>query len=353
MRSPSSSGSVRYRPTAGTTGRSRSDSLIVASRYAVSPARCSLIQPRQRRGVADQALQGPAQRRRRRLVPGQQQGHQLVAQLEVGQRPVLLVAGGEQQREHVLVPVLAELGAARLDLLVDDPVGLGDKPIEATPGAEPVGVLGAGQLQGQQPRLAGGGVEQLSQRRPDPLHPLAAVDAEDGAQDHLQGDRLHRGLDCELATAGPGGDRALGHSAHRLRVGLHPLAVEGRQQQAALAQVLATVEQQHRAVAEDRLQDRVAAPGEQLLGVAGEDGFDRGRVGGDDAGPVREPDREVVAVATPAAVEKGGGLKQEAADLERPGAPGSRRQCGVFGRSGRGSWFVDRQFNSAGISSSY
>ena len=62
--------------------------------------------------VADQALQGPAQRRRRRLVAGQQQGHQLVAQLEVGQRLAVLVAGLQQHREDVVVAARVGLGAA-------------------------------------------------------------------------------------------------------------------------------------------------------------------------------------------------------------------------------------------------
>ena len=65
----------------------------------------------------------------------------------------------------------------------------------------------------------------------------------------------------------PGGDLALGDRAHRLAVGLHPLAVEGRQHQPALAHVLGAVEQQHRAVAEQRPQDVVV-----LAGVASASG---------------------------------------------------------------------------------
>jgi hypothetical protein len=123
--------------------------------------------------------------------------------------------------------------------------------------------------------------------------------------------------------------------------------VEGRQQQPALAQVLAAVEQQDRAVAEQRLQDRVAAPGEEVLGVGGEDGLDRLRVGGQDRRPVRKPQREVVAVAALAVVEEGDRLQQEAAEQQRL----RRRRARGQGRDGRGGGrgTVDRQFNSAGV----
>ena len=79
---------------------------------------------------------------------------------------------------------------------------------------------------------------------------------------------------------------ALGDLAHRLAVGAHPLAVERRQHQPALAHVLGAVEQQHRAGAEDRRQDDVALAGVEQVGVAGEDRLDRLGIGGDDDRPL-------------------------------------------------------------------
>ena len=131
---------------------------------------------------------------------------------------------------------------------------------------------------------------------------------------------------------------ALGDLAHRLAVGLHPLAVEGRQHQPALAQVLGAVEQQHRAVAEQRPQDALASPAQQRVGVAGEDLLDRLRVGGDDDRALGgEAQGEDVAVAALAALQEGGRLQQEAAEEERPRDRGAGRQrVGDGGASTRG-----------------
>ena len=52
--------------------------------------------------VPQQQVERPRERRRGRLVPGDEQGDQLVAQLDVGHRPALLVARLEQDREHVV-----------------------------------------------------------------------------------------------------------------------------------------------------------------------------------------------------------------------------------------------------------
>ena len=66
-----------------------------------------------------------------------------------------------------------------------------------------------------------------------------------------------------IARASPSGQRSISAraaSAHDPLEGAHALAVEGRQQQLALAHVGGVVEQQHRVVAEQRQQERFASP---------------------------------------------------------------------------------------------
>ena len=71
-----------------------------------------------------------------------------------------------------------------------------------------------------------------------------------------------------------------GDLAHQLPVGLDPLAVEGRQQQLALAHVRLVVEGEDRVRADGRLEDgRVRLAGVHLGGRAGEDLFDQLRGG--------------------------------------------------------------------------
>ena len=77
-----------------------------------------------------------------------------------------------------------------------------------------------------------------------------------------------RGSSSKRLAARPALDLALGHLAHELAVALHPLAVERRQHQLALAHVRALVEQQHRVVADQRQQDHVALAGVEDLRVA-------------------------------------------------------------------------------------
>ena len=55
----------------------------------------------------------------------------------------------------------------------------------------------------------------------------------------------------------PGIDLLVGGVAHHLCEHLHPLAVERGKHQPAVAEVLGLVEQQHRALAEDRAEQRV------------------------------------------------------------------------------------------------
>ncbi len=67
------------------------------------------------------------------------------------------------------------------------------------------------------------------------LGPLG--DAEDTAQDHVERDLLHVRVQRERLTHRPAGDGLVGDVAHDLGVGVHPFAVERREQELALAHV--------------------------------------------------------------------------------------------------------------------
>ena len=79
---------------------------------------------------------------------------------------------------------------------------------------------------------------------------------------------------------------------------LHLLAVEGGQHQLALAEVVALVEQDHRVLADHRLEDARALTGVQHLRVGGEDLLDLRGVGDHhERRRLQQPDREPLAVA--------------------------------------------------------
>ena len=82
----------------------------------------------------------------------------------------------------------------------------------------------------------------------------------------------------------PAGDLALGDVADDRAEGGDGGALERRQQQPALAQVLGAVEHEHRALAEHRRERRVRLAGAQVGLVAGVQLSDRLRVGDVDAG---------------------------------------------------------------------
>ena len=131
------------------------------------------------------------------------------------------------------------------------------------------------------------------------LQPRPLGDAEDDAQDHLQGDRLHARVDRELLAQRPGVDLGVDDLLEDRLVGAHPLAVEGGQHQLAVGEVVGALEQQQRAGAEDRLEDDVAAGRQAVLALRVE-GLDRRRVGDHHHRPLEaeEFDAEAVAVAS-------------------------------------------------------
>ena len=208
--------------------------------------------------MAHDALERPAERGRGRLVAGEQQRHQLVAQLGVGQRLSVLVARGEQQREDVVA-----LGGVRSARRAADLARRRRRrPAPSARGSGPTGCAGCAPSElvscssssrawlavasSMRAQRRGRGARPRGRRR-TPKTARRITSSVIACIDGWVGKRL---------PTRPARHVALGDLAHRLAVGAHALAVEGRQHQAALAQVLGAVEQQHRARAEQRLAAR-------------------------------------------------------------------------------------------------
>ena len=171
---PISSGAVQVRPTAGMTGRSRSDSLIDGVEVGVVPPPASLgEQPLEHGGVRTSRSRVQRQRGRGGLVAGEQQGHQLVAQLarRSAARPSSSRAASSSERMSSPLAAVG-LGAARADLLVDEPVGRGASALKRPQGLRGRGCAELVSCRASTRAAAGGGVEQAPQRRADPLAPL-------------------------------------------------------------------------------------------------------------------------------------------------------------------------------------
>jgi hypothetical protein len=118
-------------------------------------------------------------------------------------------------------------------------------------------------------------LEQPVERRAQTVQALPLLEAEDGAQDDLEGDGLHARSEREALAGGPRRDLPLGHHLHERAVALHPLPVERREQQPPLAQVLRPVEQEHGARPQQRREDLVALTRQELVRIPGEDLPDR------------------------------------------------------------------------------
>jgi hypothetical protein len=187
------------------------------------------------------------------------------------------------------------------------------------------------------------------------LTSVRAVDAEHGAEDDVERDALHLGLDGEGPAEGPAIDGALGQVAHRLGIGLHALAVERRQHEPALAQVAGTVQQQERVHAEDGLELHVRLTRAQRARVAGEDVADRIRMAEEHERRLAgDAEGEGVAVAPPAFVEECRRSEPAAQELEQRRHARSGRQrrplgmcCGESGREREGSVGVHRRLTHA------
>ena len=114
-------GFISVRATIGITGCSRIDSLSTASSQASSPSTTARWVRSRSVGRAADLVQRPGQRGGGGLVAGEQQRHELVAQLDVGERVALLGGADDETGEHVgaLVqvgrhPALTDLGEHQL-----------------------------------------------------------------------------------------------------------------------------------------------------------------------------------------------------------------------------------------------
>ena len=109
-----------------------------------------------------------------------------------------------------------------------------------------------------------------------------------------------------------------------LLVGAHALAVEGRQHQLAALQVLAALEEQDRALAEERLEDEVAAGGDGVDPVGAEKPLDGVGVGDeDDVAGANDASAEGVAEAAAPGLAEADGIGDEAVRLHAASARGS------------------------------
>ena len=133
--------------------------------------------------------------------------------------------------------------------------------------------------------------------------------------------RSPRGHECDLA---------LGQLGHQAREALHPLAVEGRQQQLALLQVGRLVEQDHRVAADDRFEDPRPLAGVQDVRGRLEDFLDLlGIPQHHERRLPNDAQREAAAVARGAALHEGVGATPEGERLQRCGHAGTGGQLGL------------------------
>ena len=188
-------GGVDHRPDPQRLGDDRVEVGVVAvprARRACAPA------PRGC-GAAGRPRSEPG---RRRLVARGEHRHQLVAKLDVGHRLAVLVAGAQQQREHVGSLVEVRLPPPPLDLLVEERVGRAQPPREPAAGAERARSR-ARSASGTKKRIWVSITASIAVAQP--LDPVRLVDAEDRSADDLEGQVAHPLAQLELASPGPSG----------------------------------------------------------------------------------------------------------------------------------------------------
>ena len=143
-------------------------------------------------------------------MAGDEQGHELVAELLVGHRRAVLVAGLEQHREHVVALLVGV--AALVDELEHEPV---DSSRRSTKPAIGPNLLKRRSIRGDGLMNRVIGLLAVGEHRAEPgaqgVEALAGVEAEDGAQDHLEGQPLHPGVQLDRGLGAPGGHLTLGH----------------------------------------------------------------------------------------------------------------------------------------------
>ena len=199
--------------------------------------------------MAQQQVERPRQPGRRRLVAGEQQRHQLVADL--ARRPSARRPRSAPRSAATGCPRPARRAARR------SPRRAARRSPAAAPAASRAGR--ARRSGARAARRTAGPPTTCPPAAPPGARPAAraapaSVDAEHRAQDHLERDRLHARVQRERLARRPAVDLARDDLAHRRLVRAHALAMERRQHQLAAREVLAALEQQQRARAHDRLQ---------------------------------------------------------------------------------------------------
>ncbi len=274
-------------------------------------------EPRQHLRLAQQPLERPRQRGGRRLVAGDEEGEQLVADLLLAHRRAVLVAGRQQHREHVVavLAVRAPLGDQCEDDLVDAFLEAHELRERADPFGDPRGQrFGLGRRQAD--RLVAEG-EHFLEPLPQLVEAGARVEAEDGPQDDLQRQVLHAGVERHRRAARQFADLGRGDLVHQAGQPFHPLAVEGGEHQLALLHVRGFVEQDHRVGPDDRFEHPRAVPRLQHVGRRGEDFLDLPRVGEHhERRREGQADREALPVTGAAALQVGERPHPEAEELD-------------------------------------
>ncbi len=269
----------------------------------------------QRRRRVQQKVEGPGQPGGGRFVAGEQQRHQLVAQLAVRHLRAVLEARGDQHREDVLAALELGVGAALGDLAREQLVGALDAARELAVVRQPPRRSEHQPDRRRRRRLGEDRDEVLAQL----VAPRGVAHAEDGAHDHLERDRLHVRVKRERLTGGPAGHLLGCHLGDQRLVGAHPLAVEGRQHQLSAPQVLLALLEQERLVAEQRLEDDVASRRDRVDAVGPEEALERLGVGDeDDVAGAEEPRREGLAEHAAPSLEERDRADEEARRLEHP-----------------------------------
>ena len=128
-------------------------------------------------------------------MAGHEQRHQLVAQLLVGHRRAVLVPGGEQHREHVVALARRRRGARR------SARRSARRPPRAARTKRAHGPSRRARAAGTGASRAGRApsVEDLGQPLAQRVEARARVEAEDGAQDHLERQRLEARVELRAA----------------------------------------------------------------------------------------------------------------------------------------------------------
>jgi len=259
-------------------------------------------------------------------VAGEQHRHELVAQLPVGHRPAVLVARLEQQREDVAALGPVRLPAALRDLLVDERVGPLEQATQPAPRTPPPQVTSQQLGQSQQH----GRVQDRRQHAMQALDPRRLGDAEDDPRDHLERQRARALAHREPLADPPARRFRLGDLADHRPALVHGRALQRRQQQPALPQMLRSVEHEQGTLAEDRGQWRVRLARVQIRLVAREHLPDRVNVGDVDAGPEDQQrhrhDIAVPAVPAQQRLDRAGHQPRRVHDGGRPRPRRQRRQ---------------------------